>query len=318
MEKHLRIDVVPFKWLSLLGIFLALSLFFSTCKSTPPPKPELPVSLAFDSIEAKDPEHLSLRFTLKIANPLPSAGRVKIASWQAELNGHKAAAGFVLENPGSSGGVSSQNFPLKPAASPAGGQSLPEQIPLRLNMDIAALAKLGLAPADNYRVNLILELDCSWDFTGSRSPVPAEKVTVSGLAAFQAVRPPEFTITAIAILKAELINTRFRVALRIDNPNPFPVELSAFSYELYGNGRLWADGTEQNVIKVPAKSSLEGSLFLIMNFINMKRDLLDQIIRLEDVNYRFAGDAQVSTGSGYLPKFKTSFDLSGYSQVFDN
>jgi hypothetical protein len=54
-----------------------------------------------------------------------------------------------------------------------------------------------------------------------------------------------------------------------------------------------------------------------MNFINMERRLLDQIINLVDVNYHFIGKAQVSTGIDYFPKFNTGFDLSGYSKVLE-
>lgn len=136
-------------------------------------------------------------------------------------------------------------------------------------------------------------------------------------AAVPEVRPPVFNITSIAILKAELINTRFRVGLRIDNPNHFPVELSSFRYALYGNGMLWAEGLERNVFSIPANSSLTGNVFLVMNFIDMNRALLDQIIRLESVNYRFAGDVIVSTGIDDLPDFKSSFSLSGYSEVLE-
>jgi LEA14-like dessication related protein len=95
------------------------------------------------------------------------------------------------------------------------------------------------------------------------------------------------------------------------------VTLSSFNYELYGNGLLWADGTEINVLQIPEKSSAGTDLFLMMNFINMRRDLLDQIIRLQNVNYRFTGNARVSTGVDYLPVFNTVFDLSGYSPVLD-
>ena len=131
------------------------------------------------------------------------------------------------------------------------------------------------------------------------------------------VQSPEFIINSIAILKAELVNTRFRVGLKINNPNPFPLELSSFSYELYGNGRLWADGIETNVLTVDANSSLEGNLFLIMNFIDMERSLLDQIIMLEDVNYRFSGNVHVNAIGRSLPSFNSSFEVSGYSIVLD-
>ena len=282
-------------------LFFAAGLFFSTCKSAPvPPAEELLPSLAFTGVEAEDPDHLTLLFTLTIKNPLPSAGRARIESWRTEINGKKAPSGFNLTYP--------EYMAFPPAAASPGSVSFP----LRLDMDVAALAAQGLAPADDYRINLITKLSFSFD------SIPPVNVEVSGLAVFPGVRAPVFTITAIAILKAELINTRFRVTMKIENPNPFPVELSAFSYELYGNGRLWADGTEKNIIQVPGKSSVQGNLFLIMNFINMKRDLLDQIIMLQDVNYRFSGEVRVSAGVEYLPAFVTGFDLSGYSEVLEN
>jgi len=292
---------------------LVLCLVLSACKTKPVPVvpeevlPELSApSLVFQTIEADDPIHLRLGYALKMENPFPQAGRVRLESWRVELNGQKAEAGFDLEN------SADLNFRINAAL--AEGVPTPVSIPVRLNMDVSALRGLGLAPADDYKANLILKLNFSPE---SGVMIPSVTLEVSGIAAFPGVQEPVFNITSIAILKAELINTRFRVGLKIDNPNPFPVELSAFGYELYGNGRLWADGIEKNVLKVNAKSSLQGNLFLLMNFINMKRDLLDQIIYLVDVNYRFSGDAMVGTGVEYLPEFKTSFNLSGYSQVFD-
>ncbi|MCL2602643.1 MAG: LEA type 2 family protein [Treponema sp.] len=131
------------------------------------------------------------------------------------------------------------------------------------------------------------------------------------------IQPPEFSITNIAILKAELINTRFRVGMKIDNPNAFPVELSALRYTLYGNGMFWADGDERSIIEIPAQSSVTGNMLLLMNFTGMKRDLLDQIINLSDVQYRFTGSAQISSGDEHLPTLAAHFDLSGFSPVLE-
>ena len=303
---------------SFSSLLLILCLTISACKTKPEPvlpalKPELAVpapSLVFENIEADDPIHLNLTYILNMYNSFPVEGRVKLESWRVELNDKKADGGFNLAN------IEDLNFSVRAAVTD--GESTSVSIPVRLNMDVAQLRGQGLAPADDYKVNLILVLNLSPDAGAIQESVPSVTLEVSGLAEFPGVQPPVFNITAIAILKAELVNTRFRVGLKIDNPNPFPVELSAFGYELYGNGRLWADGIEKNILKVNAKSSLRGNLFLIMNFTNMKRDILDQIIYLEDVNYRFAGDAMVGTGVEYLPIFKTRFDLSGYSPVFDN
>jgi len=297
---------------SIIAGLCVAGLILSACKSRPAPvlPPDMPApSLTFTTVEADDPEYLHLNYIFEMENPFPVAGRIKLDSYRVEINGHKAKIGFDLEN--------SETFDF-PVNAVYAGEIVPVSIPLRLNMDVTALTAEGLAPADDYKVNLILQLSFSKSREAAQNREAAVALEVSGLAAFPGVREPVFSITSIAILKAELINTRFRVTLRIENPNPFPVELSALGYELYGNGRLWADGNEKNVFKVNGKSSVQGNLFLIMNFINMKRGLLDQIINLEDVNYRFAGEAMVGTGVEYLPKFKTGFDLSGYSPVFDN
>jgi len=289
--------ITGFLFALLFGAILIFTFSFSSCKSKPVLIEEALPSLVFDKLEADDPAHLTLFFSLEIKNPFPSAGIVTIESWRAELNGKKAPSGFILS------GFPDQGFPLV-----SGFNSFP----LVLKMDVDALVREGLAPADDYKVDLITGLSFKFD-----SHPPGE-LEVNGIAVFPGIQAPVFRITSIAILKAELINTRFRVGLRINNPNPFPVNLDTFSYELYGNGRLWADGSDKDIVRVPGKSAVEGNLFLIMNFINMKRDLLDQIINLIDVNYRFTGEAQVSTEIDYLPKFTTGFNLSGYSEVLEN
>jgi LEA14-like dessication related protein len=126
---------------------------------------------------------------------------------------------------------------------------------------------------------------------------------------------PEFSISSIVILQAELINTRFKVRLRIDNPNSFPLKLSAFNYELYGAGRYWAEGRETDLVEIPPEGHAEKDLFLLMNFMNMKRDVLDQVIALQAVDYRFSGNVVVGAAGGGLPPFVMRFDRSGKSPV---
>ena len=275
-------------------VIIILVLIFATCKSKPVVPEAEAVSassaiLTFAGIQADDIEHLRLSYNLEVNDS--SASRAKIESWRVLIDGQDTSPAFSL------------NYPK-------GEFSLGAPVSLTLNMDIAALAAKGLAPKDNYAITLITGLDVS----GTALP---EKITAQGTAIFPGIQEPRFIITSIAILKAELINTRFRIGMRIDNPNPFPLEMSGLTYQLYGNGRQWADGTDKNPFAIDANSSVQGDLYLLMNFINMERSLLNQIINLAGVNYRFIGEAQVSTGIEYLPKFKTGFDLSGYSEVLD-
>jgi LEA14-like dessication related protein len=280
-------------------IIIIVALPFMACKTKPAAPQEEPglspsAELVFTGLQADDVEHLKAFCSLVVK--APSGSRAKIESWRIEIDGQDAGFAFGLNYP--QGGLKPEFTPETP-------------LPLVLDIDIAALAAKGFAPKDDYIITFIADLDVN---TGQGPPV---RVVASETINFPGVREPLFNITSIAIIKAELINTRFRVGLRIDNPNPYPLELSNFVYELYGNGRLWADGTEKNVFAVNGKSSVQGDLYLIMNFINMERSLLNQIINLVDVNYHFKGEVLVSTGIDYLPKFSTGFDLSGYSEVLE-
>jgi LEA14-like dessication related protein len=282
-------------------ILMVFVLLLTACKSKPAvPEAETAPSLSsysspsatlsFTGIQADDIEHLKVSGILE--TKAPSGNRARIESWRVEIDGQDASFAFGLNYPQNDFAV---GYPVS----------------LTLSMDIAALIAKDLAPKDDYAITLITELDV---LSGSALPV---RVVASETASFPGLREPTFSITSIAILKAELINTRFRVNMKIDNPNPFPLELSNFVYELYGNGRLWAEAAEKKGLMVEGRSSMQSDLFLIMNFINMERGLLNQIINLVDVNYHFIGKTQVSTGIDYLPKFNTGFDLSGYSKVLE-
>lgn len=129
------------------------------------------------------------------------------------------------------------------------------------------------------------------------------------------VMAPVLDIALIRIIKDELINTRLRVDLAIHNPNAFGLSFATLDYRLYGEGRFWADGSQAQPFDVPAGSTATASLFLTMNFTDMSRSLLDQVIRLATVNYRLAGAARIDTGLGFLPQFVLPFDMAGRAEV---
>ena len=125
----------------------------------------------------------------------------------------------------------------------------------------------------------------------------------------------QFTITSITILQADLINTRLKLTLKIDNPNAIPLTLTSFHYELYGNERFWTSGTEKYLVVIPARDSSEVSFEFEMNFINMRRRLLDDVIALREVRYRVVGYVDVQTDIPRFPDFRANFDHSGTSAV---
>jgi LEA14-like dessication related protein len=283
------------------SLLLAAGLALS-CGTPPAPAPEEEPrsSLEPDRIEASDPDRVTLYFTLRVENPRSAPLHVGIASWRVLLDGEAPDAGTAV--PGALRRDGEGGLTLEVPSGAA-------ELPLALDLDLKKPGGRGEG-ADECRAALTLDLSRRY---GGEAP-SAE--TVGAEALFPRIKRPEFTITEIAILQAELVNTRFRVTVRVDNPNVFPVNLSSFGYELYGGGRFWADGQETEVLHVPARDSSEVRLFLLMNFINMKRELLDEVIAMRQVRYRFSGEALVGTGVSWLPEFRMRFDRQGRSDVF--
>jgi LEA14-like dessication related protein len=129
------------------------------------------------------------------------------------------------------------------------------------------------------------------------------------------IQKPQFEIASIAIIRAELINTQFEAVLKIDNPNDFPLELFSLKYQLYGNGFYWAEGAENIVLQIPPESSSEAKFHFTMNFIDTNRRLLDDVIAMRQVQYRFKGEAEVKAGITGIEPFTMDFDISGLSDV---
>jgi len=129
------------------------------------------------------------------------------------------------------------------------------------------------------------------------------------------VLEPEINIVSIVVLQADLVNTQFEAVIRIDNPNAFAVNLLSLSYELHGNGRFWANGRGDDILQVPAQSFSETEFRFSMNFINMSRSLLDDIIAMRQVRYIFKGDVEVEACIPRVSPFMMKFERSGLSDV---
>jgi len=164
---------------------------------------------------------------------------------------------------------------------------------------------------DNPLIPMHIEAHVSFTAAGSGDG----KAEVAYTGEFPRIMPPEFRIASIRILKDELINTRLRVDLEILNPNMFQLSFAALDYKLFGEGRYWASDSLAKAFAVPALQTATASLYLTMNFTDMSRSLLDQVMKLSAVNYRLTGAGRIDTGLEFLPQFILPFDMSGRTQV---
>jgi len=141
-----------------------------------------------------------------------------------------------------------------------------------------------------------------------REPEPEPEIVIE-------VLEPIFEVVSIIVIQADLVNTQFETVLKVSNPNDFALLLSSLKYQLFGNGLLWADGRENDILQIPANSSRETQFRFSMNFIDMNRRLLDDIIAMRQVRYRFKGEAEVQPEVPRMPPFVINFDCAGLSDV---
>jgi LEA14-like dessication related protein len=282
--------------LSAAAIFLGTFLvFFPGCSGAPRPAasqnaPRL--TMVFEGMEASGPDNVRARFFIYAVNSGTEGVVVWLDRSRVFVNGKELSAGF-------SG--SAEKIRMDPGAR--------KRIKAACVLDLKKLDPSLPLETEELDTETVLEMAFAFD-GGERGSV----VTGAGFS-FPRIREPRFSIVSIAIMQAELINTRFKVKVRIENPNPFPMTFSSFTYELYGHDRFWADGSEADVYIIPENGKAEEDLFLVMNFINMQRNLLDQVIAMRNVRYRFTGKAEIGTGVEYLPSFTTAFDIQGDSKV---
>jgi len=126
---------------------------------------------------------------------------------------------------------------------------------------------------------------------------------------------PEFEVTSIYVIQADLVVTEFEAVLKVDNPNDFACVLSSIKYELYGNNLRWAEGVVNDILNIPAKSSCETKFRFSMNFMNTNRRLLDDVIAMRQISYRFKGHADIRFDIPKTPDYVVKFDCSGLSDV---
>jgi LEA14-like dessication related protein len=132
---------------------------------------------------------------------------------------------------------------------------------------------------------------------------------------FPIIREPRLRILSLKIERDILVTTNLKLAVEVENPNAFPIELGSLAYDFYGEGRPWSGGSASRTLIVPARDSARLPLAFELNFADRDRALLDLVANLMIVRYRLKGSASVATGLGFLPEFRLEFDEDGEVRV---
>lgn len=138
----------------------------------------------------------------------------------------------------------------------------------------------------------------SWFLTGI--------LLIQGCAGLDKMEAPSVNIADIHLQDATLLEQRYRLQLRIQNPNQVPLQIDGLSYELEINGKPFSKGLSNKSVTVPRYASelleVEGT----SNLFDIVRQVMDlQKGLANSVQYHLKGKLGLQNG-GRVP-----FDYQG-------
>ena len=120
------------------------------------------------------------------------------------------------------------------------------------------------------------------------------------------VIPPKVTLVGLTPVGGNLFEQRFRVDLRISNPNDFDIPLDGLSFEMAVNGAHFATGLSNQSVRIPRLGSEVVAVEAIAGSADLFRNLL--IVAQEGrIDYRINGTALI----GGLAQDTVPFERSG-------
>ena len=108
---------------------------------------------------------------------------------------------------------------------------------------------------------------------GRRPLVATLAALLAGCAAWIMGTPPSVTISNLTVVQASLLEQEYDITLRIQNPNPSPLEIDGVAFELELNDRPFAKGVGGQPVVVPRF----GSALMRVEAVSTLTSLLKQL-----------------------------------------
>jgi LEA14-like dessication related protein len=119
--------------------------------------------------------------------------------------------------------------------------------------------------------------------------------------------PPRVSLIGLNLVSVELLEQRYRVRLRLKNPNDFELPVRGMDFRLDINGEAFADGVSGQSVSVPAFGEEVLELEVSSSLLQVFRQL--QSLQREGaagLAYRITGSVALGNYGGRLP-----FDYTG-------
>ena len=109
---------------------------------------------------------------------------------------------------------------------------------------------------------------------------------------------PKLELLGVQMLSTDMFAQRFKVRLRVDNPNDIELPVTGLEFTVIMAGDRFAEGMGSEEFLLPAKGNAEFDMLVTTNFVSSFGRLLSRTSngKLEDVDYEIAGKIAVDKG----------------------
>jgi LEA14-like dessication related protein len=122
---------------------------------------------------------------------------------------------------------------------------------------------------------------------------------------------PEVSIADFGIVNMGITEQTYRIKLRLQNSNPFPLPINGLNYQLYLNDKEFTRGESNKAISIPAMGEEFLELDVNGNLMTMIGGLQDlQSIFSRVLNYRVEGGINVVKGAPLEMPFEYKGEIS--------
>lgn len=121
------------------------------------------------------------------------------------------------------------------------------------------------------------------------------------------MQPPQVTLAGISLAGLDLLEQRYEIRLRVQNPNHFDFVIEGMQYQVEINDKVFARGLSNHSVSIPRDDMRTVSVEAVSTLNDVLRQLqVDEQSEPEVLRYRVSGTLKVRHHAGDI-----AFDHSG-------
>jgi LEA14-like dessication related protein len=123
----------------------------------------------------------------------------------------------------------------------------------------------------------------------------------------QSVEAPKLSLSNVQMLQSTLLEQRYRLTLRVQNPNGIPLPIKGMDYAVKFAGVDFASGVTPNAFRIPANGEHTVDIDVTTNLLRSAQQLMRYLKDDPDsLEYQLSGSVQVDIPFvGAVPFSKT-------------